>query len=168
MVNGWLNSCMPGGVTIKLLPMNDSGASNKNERQSERENKSAEHACRGEAERRVTGNDGIVKRAEADAAACHDRQYKGGQKGQIGVFRSDLLDGLLDLGTTVSLRITASMPMWVLMYAFSYSQPGRHQRQGGMEALPTVVSQEFSNEERCRAAKSALPCSRGVRSSRQP
>ena len=33
---------------------------------------------------------------------------------------------------------------------------GRHKRQGGMAALPTVVFQEFSNEERCVAAKAKL------------
>ena len=36
------------------------------------------------------------------------------------------------------------------------SQPGRNERQGGMEALSHVVFQEFSNEKRCRSAKSAL------------
>jgi hypothetical protein len=36
------------------------------------------------------------------------------------------------------------------------SQSGRNKRQGGMEVAPNVVFQEFSNEERCRAAKSTL------------
>ena len=35
-------------------------------------------------------------------------------------------------------------------------QSGRYKRQGGMEAPPTVVFQEFSNEARCRTAKSTL------------
>ena len=40
-----------------------------------------------------------------------------------------------------------------------FSQSGRYERQGGMETsplLPTVVFQEFSNEERCMAAKAKL------------
>ena len=36
------------------------------------------------------------------------------------------------------------------------SQSGRYKRQGGMGLGPTVVFQEFSNEERCNAAKSKL------------
>ena len=39
------------------------------------------------------------------AAACDDRQHEGGQQRQIGLLRSDLFDGLLDLGRTVSLQI---------------------------------------------------------------
>ena len=47
--------------------------------------------------------------------------------------------------------------MWILMYVFSYSvSPAADKRQVRMEAAPTVVFQEFSNEERCRGAKSAL------------
>jgi len=43
--------------------------------------------------------------------------------------------------------------MWILMYVFSYSvSPDRAE----WRLLPTVVFQEFSNEERCRAAKSTL------------
>jgi hypothetical protein len=36
------------------------------------------------------------------------------------------------------------------------SQSRRYKRQGGMEGRPTVVFQEFSNEERCKAAKVTL------------
>jgi hypothetical protein len=36
------------------------------------------------------------------------------------------------------------------------SQSSRYKRPGGMAAPPTVVFQEFSNEERCKAAKSSL------------
>jgi hypothetical protein len=39
---------------------------------------------------------------------------------------------------------------------FLLRQPSCYKRQGGLAARPTVVFQEFSNEERCRAAKSAL------------
>ena len=36
------------------------------------------------------------------------------------------------------------------------SQSRGYERQGGVEASPTVVFQEFSNERRCRAAKAKL------------
>jgi hypothetical protein len=50
-----------------------------------------------------------------------------------------------------------SIPMWVLMYVFSYSvSPAATSDRAEWRLLPTVVFQEFSNEERCRAAKSAL------------
>ena len=47
--------------------------------------------------------------------------------------------------------------MWILMYVFSYSvSPAATNDKAEWRLLPTVVFQEFSNEERCRAAKSAL------------
>ena len=47
--------------------------------------------------------------------------------------------------------------MWILMYVFSYSiNPIATNDRAEWRLLPTVVFQEFSNEERCRAAKSAL------------
>jgi hypothetical protein len=47
--------------------------------------------------------------------------------------------------------------MWVLMYVFSYSvSPAASNDRAEWRLLPTVVFQEFSNEERCRAAKLAL------------
>jgi hypothetical protein len=47
--------------------------------------------------------------------------------------------------------------MWVLMYVFSYSvSPAATNEKAEWRLLPTVVFQEFSNEERCKAAKSAL------------
>jgi hypothetical protein len=47
--------------------------------------------------------------------------------------------------------------MWVLMCVFSYSvSPAASNDRAEWRLLPTVVFQEFSNEERCRAAKSAL------------
>jgi hypothetical protein len=49
------------------------------------------------------------------------------------------------------------MPMWVLMYVFSYSvSPAATNDRAEWRLLPTVVFQEFSNEERCRTAKAAL------------
>ncbi|KGT79687.1 hypothetical protein MA20_12420 [Bradyrhizobium japonicum] len=52
--------------------------------------------------------------------------------------------------------------MWVLMYVFSYSvSPAATNDRAEWRLLPTVVFQEFSNEERCRAAKSALERSLG-------
>jgi hypothetical protein len=49
------------------------------------------------------------------------------------------------------------MPMWILIYVFSYSvSPAATSDRAEWRLLPTVVFQEFSNEERCRAAKSAL------------
>ena len=36
------------------------------------------------------------------------------------------------------------------------SQSGPDERQGRIRLLPTVVFQEFSNEQRCKAAKSSL------------
>jgi hypothetical protein len=49
------------------------------------------------------------------------------------------------------------MPMWVLMYVFSYSvSPAATNDRAEWRLVPTVVFQEFSNEERCRAAKAKL------------
>ena len=50
-----------------------------------------------------------------------------------------------------------SIPMWVLMYVFSYSvSPAATNDRAEWRLLPTVVFQEFSNEKRCRTAKSKL------------
>jgi hypothetical protein len=50
-----------------------------------------------------------------------------------------------------------SIPMWILMYVFSYSvSPAATNDRAEWRLLPTVVFQEFSNEERCKAAKSTL------------
>ena len=47
--------------------------------------------------------------------------------------------------------------MWVLMYVFSYSvSPAATSNKAEWRLTPTVVFQEFSNEERCRAAKASL------------
>ena len=47
--------------------------------------------------------------------------------------------------------------MWILMYVFSYSvSPAATNDRAEWRLRPTVVFQEFSNEERCRAAKSKL------------
>ncbi len=47
--------------------------------------------------------------------------------------------------------------MWVLMFVFSYSvNPAATNDRAEWRLRPTVVFQEFSNEERCRAAKSKL------------
>ena len=47
--------------------------------------------------------------------------------------------------------------MWILMYVFSYSvSPAATNDRAEWRLLPTVVFQEFSNEERCRGAKSKL------------
>jgi hypothetical protein len=49
------------------------------------------------------------------------------------------------------------MPMWVLMYVFSYSvSPAATNDRAEWRLAPAVVFQEFSNEERCRSAKSTL------------
>jgi hypothetical protein len=50
--------------------------------------------------------------------------------------------------------------MWVLMYVFSYSvSPAATNDKAEWRLLPNVVFQEFSNEERCQGAKSALEAS---------
>ena len=47
--------------------------------------------------------------------------------------------------------------MWILMYVFSYSvSPAATNEKAERRLLPTVVFQEFSSGERCKAAKSAL------------
>ena len=47
--------------------------------------------------------------------------------------------------------------MWILMYVFSYSvSPAATNDRTEWRLLPTVVFQEFSNEERCNTAKSKL------------
>ncbi|WP_456619702.1 MULTISPECIES: hypothetical protein [unclassified Bradyrhizobium] len=47
--------------------------------------------------------------------------------------------------------------MWILMYVFSYSvSPAATNDRAEWRLLPTVVFQEFSNEERCKAAKLKL------------
>jgi hypothetical protein len=50
-----------------------------------------------------------------------------------------------------------SMAMWVLMYVFSYSvSPAATNDRAEWRLFPNVVFQEFSNEERCKAAKTKL------------
>lgn len=47
--------------------------------------------------------------------------------------------------------------MWILMYVFSYSvSPAATNDRAEWRLLPNVVFQEFSNEERCKTAKSKL------------
>lgn len=47
--------------------------------------------------------------------------------------------------------------MWVLMYVFSFSiSPAATVDKAEWRLLPTVVFQEFTNEDRCKAAKAAL------------
>ena len=47
--------------------------------------------------------------------------------------------------------------MWILMYVFSYSvSPAATNDRAEWRLLPTVVFQEFSNEERCKIAKGKL------------
>jgi len=47
--------------------------------------------------------------------------------------------------------------MWILMYVFSYSvNPAATNDRTEWRLVPNVVFQEFSNEERCKAAKSTL------------
>ena len=47
--------------------------------------------------------------------------------------------------------------MWVLMYVFSYSvSPVATNDRAEWRLVQTVVFQEVSNEERCRAAKTTL------------
>ncbi|MDN4983327.1 hypothetical protein QY049_08750 [Bradyrhizobium sp. WYCCWR 13022] len=59
-------------------------------------------------------------------------------------------------------RIVPEPIMWVLMYVFSYSvSPAATNDRAEWRLLPTVVFQEFTNEERCKAAKSALEASLG-------
>ena len=50
--------------------------------------------------------------------------------------------------------------MWILMYVFSYSvSPAATNDRAEWRLLPTVVFQEFSNEDRCNMAKSKLESS---------
>jgi hypothetical protein len=50
--------------------------------------------------------------------------------------------------------------MWVLMYVFSYSvSPAATSDRAEWRLVPTAVFQEFSNEERCWAAKATLESS---------
>ena len=47
--------------------------------------------------------------------------------------------------------------MWILMYVFSYSvSPAATNDRAEWRLLPTVVFQEFSNEQRCTVAKEKL------------
>jgi hypothetical protein len=47
--------------------------------------------------------------------------------------------------------------MWVLMYVFSYSvSPAATNDKAEWRIVPTLVFQEFSSEERCKAAKATL------------
>ncbi|UFW52328.1 MULTISPECIES: hypothetical protein [Bradyrhizobium] len=63
---------------------------------------------------------------------------------------------------TARIAFHRSPTMWVLMYVFSYSvSPAATNDRAEWRLLPTVVFQEFSSEERCRAAKSTLESSLG-------
>ena len=47
--------------------------------------------------------------------------------------------------------------MWVLMYVFSYSvSPAATNDRAEWRVVPTLVFQEFSSENRCKAAKATL------------
>jgi hypothetical protein len=47
--------------------------------------------------------------------------------------------------------------MWILMYVFSYSvSPAATNDRAEWRLLPNVVFQEFSNEKRCKTAKSKM------------
>jgi len=47
--------------------------------------------------------------------------------------------------------------MWILMYVFSYSvNPAASNDSAEWILMPSVVFQEFSNEDRCKVAKSKL------------
>ena len=72
--------------------------------------------------------------------------------------RDHLVDGGVSGARRNCRRITRGVfPMWILMYVFSYSvSPAATNDRAEWRLLPTVVFQEFSNEERCRAAKSSL------------
>jgi hypothetical protein len=49
------------------------------------------------------------------------------------------------------------MPMWVLMYVFSYSvSPAATIDRAEWRLVPSVVFQEFTSEERCKTAKATL------------
>jgi hypothetical protein len=49
------------------------------------------------------------------------------------------------------------LPMWILMYVFSYSvSPVATSDRAEWRLQPTVVFQEFTSEDRCRSAKSKL------------
>lgn len=49
--------------------------------------------------------------------------------------------------------------MWVLMHILLTVSPAATNDRAEWRLLPTVVFQKFSNEERCRSAKSALESS---------
>jgi hypothetical protein len=68
-----------------------------------------------------------------------------------------ILSRAVAAGTDVLMGHNRSMPKWILMYVFSYSvSPAATNDRAEWRLLPTVVFQEFSNEERCRAAKATL------------
>jgi hypothetical protein len=75
--------------------------------------------------------------------------------------RVDLDHGLLmRRGSSSRRHLTVASPVEhadVLMYVFSYSvSPAATNDRAEWRLLPTVVFQEFSNEERCKAAKATL------------
>jgi hypothetical protein len=81
-----------------------------------------------------------------------------------GIQAAKLIVGSLEIGQGLSewlekdiRRPIRSVPMWVLMYVFSYSvSPAATADRAEWRLRPTVVFQEFSTEERCKAAKSTL------------
>jgi hypothetical protein len=93
------------------------------------------------------------------------------QKYKLAEERKSSLDARMfeidqDTGRTPWFRIVAAVTaaatsgahrMWILMYVFSYSvSPAATNEKAEWRLLPTVVFQEFSSEERCKAGKSAL------------
>ena len=59
--------------------------------------------------------------------------------------------------------------MWILMYVFAYSvNPAATSDKAEWRLRPTVVFQEFSNEERCRSAKAAPSRSLGPGAPTEP
>src|SRR6185312_7365184 len=62
--------------------------------------------------------------------------------------------------STIVVSGSGAFAMWVLMYVFSYSvNPVATNDRAEWRILPNVVFQEFSTEQRCRAAKEALESS---------
>ena len=83
---------------------------------------------------------------------CHHNETEG-----IEAKRRDYRRWRYGRGLSLPPHHKWSIPMWILMYVFSYSvSPAATNDRAEWRLGPTVVFQEFSNEERCNVAKSKL------------
>ncbi len=96
----------------QIVSRKELGSANDNDHEPEGKYQSAHDARGGKAQPGIADDDGIVERAQADAATCDHRQHQRRPQRKVGFLYSDFLDGLLDLGRAVSVQIEDRWLRW--------------------------------------------------------